>query len=306
MASVPAQKESRSPIGRRTCTWSQLAVLVLLEVLILYTALCAIGSSQSISRRDTIAETKHAPQAVIFGHVHMAKTGGTELNGELALRFERVCGHKGYSYDAFQTNLRFNNSASHDLYHQNDSISKIMELFNRGRVPLNIMDEIGYENCDYISFESEWQHWSQFNSWDVPMELHVPCRNPVDHLMSNCNHRKKVFDCNADLSSEINKCLPNNGRFSAKLESSFANIHLKCFDFRKTFHEYIEYMGERLQRKRIQSQYVHRESNPPRNKTNECVWNSHVYEAVEAYLVENYDYYRFCNRCIGSEDDLLA
>lgn len=31
----------------------------------------------------------------IFGHIHMAKTAGTELNGILAARYERVCGHKG-------------------------------------------------------------------------------------------------------------------------------------------------------------------------------------------------------------------
>ena len=132
------------------------------------------------------------------------------------------------------------------------------------------------------------------------------CRNPVDHLMSNCNFKRKVFDCNADLASEIEKCLVKFNRFSAKLESSFDNIHLKCFDFRKAFTEYIEYMGKRLQRKRIQAQYAHRETNRPRNKTNECIWSSHVYEALEAHLVENYDYYSFCNRCIGSEDDLLA
>ena len=32
----------------------------------------------------------------IFGHVHMAKTAGSEINGELAAHYERVCGHKGY------------------------------------------------------------------------------------------------------------------------------------------------------------------------------------------------------------------
>jgi len=30
----------------------------------------------------------------IFGHLHMMKTAGTTLNGELALNYERVCGHK--------------------------------------------------------------------------------------------------------------------------------------------------------------------------------------------------------------------
>ena len=32
---------------------------------------------------------------IIYGHVHMAKTGGTNVNGILANKFERVCGHKG-------------------------------------------------------------------------------------------------------------------------------------------------------------------------------------------------------------------
>lgn len=133
MASDPAREEALSPLRRPTCTWSQLAVLVLLEVLILYTDLLGIGWSQSVCQNSVI--TKHTGQPVIFGHFHMAKTGGTDLNGELALRFERVCGNKGYSYDAFQANLRFNNSASHKLWRQHDSISKLYQNFNRGRVP---------------------------------------------------------------------------------------------------------------------------------------------------------------------------
>ena len=35
------------------------------------------------------------PYEKIFGHVHMAKTAGSEINGELAAHYERVCGHKG-------------------------------------------------------------------------------------------------------------------------------------------------------------------------------------------------------------------
>jgi len=31
----------------------------------------------------------------IFGHLHYAKTAGTDVNGQLAARYERVCGHKG-------------------------------------------------------------------------------------------------------------------------------------------------------------------------------------------------------------------
>ena len=30
--------------------------------------------------------------------------GGTTLNGNLSMQYERVCGHRGSSYDAFQAN----------------------------------------------------------------------------------------------------------------------------------------------------------------------------------------------------------
>ena len=41
---------------------------------------------------------------ITYGHIHMAKTAGTTLNSMLALNFERVCGHKGYSFDYYQAN----------------------------------------------------------------------------------------------------------------------------------------------------------------------------------------------------------
>jgi hypothetical protein len=31
----------------------------------------------------------------VFGHLHVAKTAGTEINGELAAHFSNICGHKG-------------------------------------------------------------------------------------------------------------------------------------------------------------------------------------------------------------------
>lgn len=53
---------------------------------------------------------------IIYGHVHIAKTGGTSLNGILANKFERVCGNKGITYSAYASNelakekLRQNNT----------------------------------------------------------------------------------------------------------------------------------------------------------------------------------------------------
>ena len=70
------------------------------------------------------------PPDVLYGHVHIAKTAGTTVNGELAMHYERVCGHKGYSYDAFQTNELLKKGSPNILYNNADSKS-----YNRGRVP---------------------------------------------------------------------------------------------------------------------------------------------------------------------------
>lgn len=84
----------------------------------------------------------------LYGHVHMAKTAGTTLNGELAARYERVCGHKGYSYDFYRSNNRTRaaEGASSSSFPA-DSFSKLKAGFNRGRVPPNVMREIGFEGA---------------------------------------------------------------------------------------------------------------------------------------------------------------
>ena len=40
------------------------------------------------------------------GRDGQAKVAGTEINGELASHYERVCGNKGNSYDVYQLNQR--------------------------------------------------------------------------------------------------------------------------------------------------------------------------------------------------------
>ena len=70
----------------------------------------------------------------IFGHVHMAKTAGTSVNGIAANKFERVCGHKGYSYDAYKDNAKAANIVAH---------GGTPEPKGRSRVFLNTMESIG-------------------------------------------------------------------------------------------------------------------------------------------------------------------
>lgn len=47
------------------------------------------------NNNNITASLHHRPN-LMYGHVHMAKTGGSSVNGILANKFERVCGNKGY------------------------------------------------------------------------------------------------------------------------------------------------------------------------------------------------------------------
>lgn len=82
-------------------------------------------------------------------------------------------------------------------------------------------------------------------------------------------------------------------------------MELKSYKFNKTFPGYIQYMAKRLERKKIEREYVFVPTNKDRVKSQECIWdNNHVQEAVRAYLVASYDYYKFCDTCIGSAKEL--
>ena len=236
----------------------------------------------------------HSPN-VIYGHVHMAKTMGTTINGNLSMHYERICGHKGYSYDAYNANeiVRSNGFSRRG--------------FSRAKVAPSIMKEIGYHDCDWISHEMDWRIWLQFQNWSIPLELHIPCRDPVDHLMSQCNHKSMTFDCNKsgnDMIRQIDGCtLFINMRYQNRLNDTFPT---KCFNARRIA-EYQEWIGERLQRKRIEADYVFRDTNKSRQKEKECIWNrTDIQELVKTHLLNKYQYYSFCDQCIGSANDLFG
>jgi hypothetical protein len=289
-----------APSFYRRCHHTVLFLSICLNAVILVTQI--VPSFFIIEAPST---TGYVHQEVVFGLVHIAKTAGTEINGELANHFERVCGNKGYSYDALQTNKRFGESETHDIkYDAHDIVSKEFEGHNRGRVPQQIMNEIGYEDCDYIGYEGKWKFWKKFSTRN--MELHVPCRDPVAHLMSQCNYRHRQFNCTArNLEKEVKKCIIGTNRFSFKLMNQ-PNISLKCFDPIPP-DRYIGYMSTKLQRKWIESDYIHRDTNQPRNKTNECIWKEpDIENTVRDIMLKNYDLYRFCNQCMHTDQDLFS
>ena len=89
-------------------------------------------------------------------------------------------------------------------------------------------------------------------------------------------------------------------------------VSVKCFDFRKQFTGYIDYMAQYLETKRlVPDDIIYRSTNHPRNKGTECLLNdTNLTKMTTEYLLNHatleVSYYSFCHKCLGSEDDLLA
>ena len=200
--------------------------------------------------------------------------------------------------------------------------------YDRGRPQSSVMDEIGYENCDFISDEIEWKFWlnlieeSQFKQRNLTLELHVPCREPIDHLMSIANHFKRKFKC-VDMNDEkklVKKVMDVYAtKFDERINDKFlekvyysnktdidSRLHLKCFH-NYPIESYINYMGQFLRPRRIPvEEYWPRDTNKPRDKTKECIWSqtSEYKQKVLEILLDKVPYFKFCQSCMGSKDEL--
>ena len=60
--------------------------------------------SGSADSTQPLAPGKYVHPNIIYGTIHVAKTGGSSLNDMLANKFERVCGNKGNTYDYYSYN----------------------------------------------------------------------------------------------------------------------------------------------------------------------------------------------------------
>ena len=132
--------KSRTPaLNRRHCGTLGIAVLCFLlgmtaqrhlnrMPLMFNESLVATQSSKTVTKRMPVQSTKNNSATttpndnnVVYGHIHIMKTGGTSLNGILATKYERICGHKGYSYDAILQNERVQSQGNKllaGLHHQ--------------------------------------------------------------------------------------------------------------------------------------------------------------------------------------------
>ena len=250
-----------------------------------------------MNSRGTRIQNQHTKH--IYGHIHVARTGGLSLNGMLAQKYERICGNKGYS-----------SQSSWDVVEKES-----------GQRKADAMEMIGFEHCDYISHEVGWRFWQRLQVReikafaDTPLELHVACRDPISHLMSLCNFFDVQFSCEGttdEFISLVQKCLQRavTQRFSMKLVRKSI---VKCFDFRQQFTTYLHFMEQRLETKKWGADlippnfYAPDRKRKPRDNSTECIWkHPDLMDKAQNYMLTHIDYHRFCHQCLGSKDDLLT
>ena len=237
----------------------------------------------------------------------MAKTGGTTINSMMAGRFERVCGNKGYSYDQYQTNvqvLRQDANTTRDL-----KSAGFPKKFSRARVPSGMMEEIGWEDCDYISNEVQASWWiEKFAKWHTPVELHLPCRDPIDHLLSRANQHSRSFNCAASSMWHEIQRMGNDEmeRWDSAL-LKVPNFYVKCVEFKSQFTNYMEPMRTVLQTRFVVVEHARQlATNKPRNKEKECLLaDLRAQQVVRTLMVERVPYYQFCNKYLNSSDNVM-
>jgi len=279
----------------------------------------SVGRNYSLPKEASVSSVvRNSVLPVKYGFVHMARSGGSVLNHLLALKYERVCGNKGYSYNENAKNekaRRKRSEGSADLNLTALAIANQKKRFSNSTHRQNtpdIMIKRGFDKCDYIAMEVPSTLWRKIIDRHRPLEMHIPCRDPIDHLMSMCAFRYKHFHCdvtNKELQIQVDGCIQDVlERFSMDMAPS-PNFTMKCFSSPSKIDGYIEYMGKKLQKKQIQDEYFVPFNKWLRHKETECIWekaNTGLRKRLEELLMNHKSqYFKYCKDCIGSEHDLL-
>jgi len=276
-------------------------------------------------------------KTIVYGHLHIAKTGGTNLNWGMAATYDNVCGNKGCSYNSYEKNQQLTSINNSTMVITNNKHKYDMKL-------------IGYENCDYISQEGPYQIWTKEivkqlfqknleENNNFVLELHIPCRSdPIQHLLSQCNHKNRNFECidhnYNNITQQIKNCLWSGSkhdrrtiiterpskvasRFHPKLLSNNPQIEIRCFN-PFPIESYVQYMGHFLRKRKIvvpKSLIQKWSTNKERNKSQECLLSDDRFSKNETYLetireimrndgIDFNGYYKFCYDCIGTNNEL--
>jgi len=229
----------------------------------------------------------------IFFHVHLAKTAGSTVNRVVARRYYGVCGHKGYS---FPQNLE-------------DTVRERTDArfkgFGLDRVHPTRMKSWGFHNCAFISHERGADAFTELVRLDTFQNVTktgiIPCRKPVDHLLSQCNMRginvTNLVSNNSSCPEIISSCSLAWDRYNDSLLDVFDRIILFRYD---DFDPLIARLDRTMPRRVIALADTHYyRSNRPRNTQNENFGMSCPISTLREHLMRSWSYYRLCDNLLG-------
>lgn len=173
------------------------------------------------------------------------------------------------------------------------------------------MSSWGFHNCNLISDETGWEKW---NATLKPFEKInrvslIPCRKPVDHFKSMCNHMGiNVNELFKDITQEnacsrASKCLLGTDRFALEMLRSFdvvALFHFSAFD--DVFDLLDQYLPKRVLPLASNEIYV---TNTKRKKETEIL-GSCSEEELDRFLRRSWSYYAFCDRLVDKNITVLS
>jgi hypothetical protein len=245
------------------------------------------------------------PPPTIFYHAHIAKTAGSSFNRIVARRYYGVCGHKGYTFS--QKYLDEIHGTTDPDY----------PGYGLDRVHPERMEEWGFHNCALISHEIGWKMlanatiWYKFgqgvniSSIRIPQtKLLIPCRDPVDHLFSQCNFNGQNFTyltislgkCDA----VIAKCSVGWERYDHGIIPYFDKIVLYEYD---DFDTVLQHLDVSLP-KRIfaldDSKHGFYRTNDERSNSSELFTPQCPELELRDALLQAWSYYRLCNAFLGA------
>mmetsp|Transcript_4768 Transcript_4768/g.10349 ORF Transcript_4768/g.10349 Transcript_4768/m.10349 type:complete len:300 (-) Transcript_4768:3575-4474(-) len=264
-----------------TVSWWTLEVDILLKQILTSRGKRGIESSNG----------KDTPE--IFFHVHLAKTAGSTVNRAVARRYYGVCGHKGYS---FSQNLE-------------DTVRERTDArfagYGLDRVHPTRMKIWGFHNCAFISHETGADAFTKVVRLDTFQNVTktgiIPCRKPVDHLLSQCNMKginvTNLVSNNSSCPEIISSCSLAWDRYSDSLLDVFDRIILFRYD---DFDPLIARLDRTMPRRVIAlaDTYYYR-SNRPRNTQNENFGISCPISTLREHLMRSWSYYRLCDNLLG-------
>ena len=244
---------------------------------------------------------------ILYGHMHISNTSGLALLDLLAGRYDRVCS---------------NSASSRDFDHNFTS----MDCPDGTDVPPNTGDwNNNLEECDYVSSQKRFRWWIDTHTWDHrPIEMHLPCRDPIDMLVSHCftGEQPKGWDCKPgitvpEIDEQIFRCLGKGDnsildkqfglKFLRLLKNREANATVKCYDDDQTLDHYVDYMDQRLEhREPIVQINMCRASNPYQAAA-ACLYEDENLRAkVKRRLLNYYYYFKYCQRCLPTSNNLFS